>query len=100
MATFSSIAEFSHHLFDENCCCDLKEHKAQDREGAAIHAWLEDHVVTDTVYMATEDIVWEALWDQARKLKKKGECLKKQDSKVYLRVLLIAMVMVVCSEEK
>lgn len=47
------------------------EHKAQDREGAAIHAWLEDNVVTDTVYMATEDIVWEALWDQARKLKKK-----------------------------
>ena len=82
MATFSSIAEFSHHLFDENCCCDLKEHKAQDREGAAIHAWLEDNVVTDTVYMATEDIVWEALWDQARKLKKKGECLKKQNSKV------------------
>jgi hypothetical protein len=32
---------------------------------------MEDHVVTDTVYIATEDIVWEALWDQARKLKKK-----------------------------
>ena len=28
-------------------------------------------MVTDTVYLATEDIVWEALWDQARKLKKR-----------------------------
>lgn len=28
-------------------------------------------MVTDTVYAATEDIVWEALWDQARKLKKR-----------------------------
>ena len=49
----------------------LKEHKEKDREKGAIHAWLEDHVVTDTVYVATEDIVWEALWDQARKLKKR-----------------------------
>lgn len=49
----------------------LAEHKEKDREKGAIHAWLEDHVVTDTVYVATEDIVWEALWDQARKLKKR-----------------------------
>ena len=28
-------------------------------------------MVTDTVYLATEDIVWEALWDQSRKLKKR-----------------------------
>ena len=27
--------------------------------------------MTDSVYMATENIVWEALWDQARKLKKR-----------------------------
>ena len=57
------------HLFD--VWFFLKEHKEKDREKGAIHAWLEDHVVTDTVYVATEDIVWEALWDQARKLKKR-----------------------------
>ena len=28
-------------------------------------------MVTEAVYAATEDIVWEALWDQARKLKKR-----------------------------
>ena len=27
--------------------------------------------MTDTVYAATMDIVWEALWDQARKLKRR-----------------------------
>lgn len=49
----------------------LAEHRAKNHEEAFLHAWLEDKVVTDTVYLATEDIVWEALWDQARKLKKR-----------------------------
>eukprot|EP00093_Oithona_nana_P010159 10159.XXX_239685_238314_1 [CDS] Oithona nana genome sequencing. len=49
----------------------LVENKARNREEASIHAWLEDHVVTDSVYIATENIVWEALWNEARKLKKR-----------------------------
>ena len=28
-------------------------------------------MVTDSVYTAVENIIWEALWDQARKLKKR-----------------------------
>lgn len=46
-----------------------QEQRAKNDKEAFLHAWLEDQVVTDTVYAATEDIVWEALWDQARKLK-------------------------------
>ena len=49
----------------------MQEKKARSREEASINAYLEDQVVTDAVYMATENIVWEALWDQARKLKKR-----------------------------
>ena len=48
-----------------------QEHRAKNHKEAFLHAWLEDQVVTETVYTATEDIVWEALWDQARKLKKR-----------------------------
>ena len=33
--------------------------------------WLDEHVITDQVYNIIEVVAWEALWDQARKLKKR-----------------------------
>lgn len=59
-----------------------QESLAKNKEDAAVFSWLEDHVVTDAVYIATEDIVWEALWDQSRKLKKREiEELEREYSK-------------------
>lgn len=51
-------------------------------------------MVTDTVYAATEDIVWEALWDQARKLKPRQlqeleRILSKKKSKVDSHMLSV-----------
>ena len=61
-----------HFILNERPCpIVLQERKARSREDAHINAYLEDQVVTDSVYLATENIVWEALWDQARKLKKR-----------------------------
>jgi ribosome maturation protein Sdo1 len=31
---------------------------------------LEDHVITDEVYRLAEELIWEALWDDARKVNK------------------------------
>lgn len=49
----------------------IAEKNASDQEEAHIYRYLEDDVVTDVVYVLTAEIVWEGLWDQARKLKKR-----------------------------
>ena len=33
--------------------------------------WLDEHVITDQVYNIIEVVAWEALWDQAKKLRKR-----------------------------
>ena len=48
--------------------------------------WLEDNVITDTVYLLVETCIWENLWDEARKLRKQDlrelEDIYGKDSKV------------------
>ena len=33
--------------------------------------WLDEHIITDQVYNIIEVVAWEALWDQAKKLRKR-----------------------------
>ena len=33
--------------------------------------WLDENVITDQVYNIIEVVAWEALWDQAKKLRKR-----------------------------
>ena len=35
--------------------------------------WLDEHVVTDMTYSLSEELAWETLWDEARRMDKAQE---------------------------
>lgn len=47
-----------------------KDTESSNEEEAKINGWLENHVITDEVYYQTEKIVWDTIWDTARKMEK------------------------------
>eukprot|EP00095_Tigriopus_kingsejongensis_P005959 maker-scaffold2255_size18018-snap-gene-0.8 protein:Tk05959 transcript:maker-scaffold2255_size18018-snap-gene-0.8-mRNA-1 annotation:"juvenile hormone esterase" len=50
------------------CSSALTESTAANEEEGKINGWLENHVVSDEVYHQCEKLVWESIWDEARKL--------------------------------
>ncbi|XP_059092890.1 uncharacterized protein LOC131888121 [Tigriopus californicus] len=52
------------------CASIMTETESSNQEEAKINGWLESQVITDEVYHLTEKIVWETLWDTARKMEK------------------------------
>lgn len=44
--------------------------QSDNKEEGRLHSWLQDHVITDEVYLLSEELVWETLWDEARKVSK------------------------------
>ncbi len=43
---------------------------ARNKQEAQCLSYLDDHVITDEVYRCTEELIWEGLWDDARKVSK------------------------------
>lgn len=64
------IKDSLHEEISIICSEVITERQARHQGEARISKWVNRHVVTDTVYDLVEDLAWEALWDQARKLKK------------------------------
>ena len=48
----------------------LTERQTRHKGEAKVLRWLNQHVITEKMYDLVTDVAWEALWDQARKLKK------------------------------
>jgi len=66
---------------------------ARSQEEAQCLSYLDDHVITDEVYKICEELIWETLWDDARKVGKQktrdledAYCEKEADPSV-LKVL-------------
>lgn len=49
----------------------LTENQSRHKGETKLLKWLDEHVITDQVYNIIEVVAWEALWDQAKKLRKR-----------------------------
>ena len=49
----------------------IKENQSKHKGEVKLLKWLDEHVITDQVYNIIEVVAWEALWDQAKKLRKR-----------------------------
>ena len=48
-----------------------QENQSRHKGETKLLKWLDEHVITDQVYNIIEVVAWEALWDQAKKLRKR-----------------------------
>lgn len=51
-------------------CVNFQEIVYAHKRDGKIQTWLNDHVISDEVYTICEELVWEVLWDHARKISK------------------------------
>ena len=49
----------------------FQENQSKHKGEVKLLKWLDEHVITDQVYNIIEVVAWEALWDQAKKLRKR-----------------------------
>ena len=49
----------------------IKENQSRHKGEVKLLKWLDENVITDQVYNIIEVVAWEALWDQAKKLRKR-----------------------------
>lgn len=52
------------------CSAAATEGLARHESEKQLFAWLEENVITDEAMRLTEELAWECLWDNSRKLKK------------------------------
>ena len=49
----------------------FQENQSRHKGETKLLKWLDEHIITDQVYNIIEVVAWEALWDQAKKLRKR-----------------------------
>ncbi len=58
-------------LNGKHMAIDAQEGTARNKEEAQMMSYLDNFVITVEVYFYVEEIVWEVLWDMARKMGKR-----------------------------